>query len=240
MIRRISNLLKGFFGLFISGLEKRNPEALLELERENLRQQITQFNQGLATHAGLCEKLITQVRRLEQEESDLKARATANLRAGNERLAAGIAFALQKVRRELSDNRAQAEDAEKTYKDLIQSRDTAIKAAREKINLLARDLDDLKMKKALAQMSEVASGLLTQIGGSGDTLQRLHSMVEDERHRAAGRVRIARDGIETHAFREQQAEREALEDQALADLVEELRQPALPAQSAQSKVTITV
>ena len=37
MFHRIANLFKGFLGLFISGLEKRNPEALLEVEKENLR-----------------------------------------------------------------------------------------------------------------------------------------------------------------------------------------------------------
>ena len=32
MFRRIGNLIRGFFGLFISGLERQNPEALLEVE----------------------------------------------------------------------------------------------------------------------------------------------------------------------------------------------------------------
>jgi phage shock protein A len=31
MFQRIANLLKGFLGLFVSGLEKANPEALLEV-----------------------------------------------------------------------------------------------------------------------------------------------------------------------------------------------------------------
>lgn len=232
MFQRIANIFKGFLGLFVSGLEKRNPEALLELEKENLRKQITQFNQGLVAHAGLCEKLITQVKRQEKEESDLKAKAAANLRAGNQRLAGEIALELQRVRQELVDNRAQLADAETTYKELTISRDTAIKTAREKMEDLRKDLDDLKMKKALAEMNEMASGMLTQIGGSGDTLSRLHEMVEEERTKASGRARVARDSIDTTRFKEQQAEREALEDMALADLAAELGMPvATPASS---------
>lgn len=222
MLRRLSNLVRGFLSLFISGLEKRNPEALLELEKENLRKQIAQFNQGLAAHAGLCEKLIAQVKRLEREEQELKAKAAANLRAGNQRLAGEIAYTLQRVRRELADNRSQLEDADKTYKELTMSRDAAIKTAREKIENLRKDLDDLKMKRALAEMNEMASGMLTQIGGSGDTLDRLHSMVEEERTKAAGRARVARDSIDTSSFKEDKAEREALEDMALADLAAEM------------------
>ncbi len=138
MFQRIANLFRGFLSLFVSGLEKRNPEALMELEKENLRKQIAQFNQGLASHAGLCEKLIAQVKRLEQEEQELKAKAAVNLRAGNQRLAGEIALALQKTRRELTDNRAQLADADKTYKELTMSRDVAIKTAREKIESLRR------------------------------------------------------------------------------------------------------
>lgn len=222
MFRRLSNLIKGFLSLFVSGLERSNPEALLELEKENLRKQITQFNQGLSAHAGLCEKLIAQVKRLEREEQELKAKAAANLRAGNQRLAGEIALMLQRVRRDLVDNRAQLEDADKTYKELTMSRDTAIKTAREKIENLRKGLDDLKMKKALAEMNEMASGMLTQIGGSGDTLDRLHTMVEEERTKAAGRARVAKDSIDTTSFKEDKAEREALEDMALADLAAEL------------------
>lgn len=222
MFNRIANLFRGFLGLFISGLEKRNPEALLEVEKENLRKQIAQFNTGLAAHAGLCEKLIAQVKREERQEQDLKAKAAANLRAGNTKLAGEIALELQRVRQELAENRSQLGDAEKTYKELVASRDIAVKTAREKIETLRKDLDDLKMKKALAEMNEMASGMLVEIGGAGDTLNRLTEMVDEERTKAAGRARIAKDSIDTSKFQEQAAEREALGDIALADLAAEL------------------
>ena len=71
MFSRIANLFRGFLSLFIKDLEKRNPEALLELEQENLRKQIASYNQGLANHAGLAERLMGQVRKLETEEREL-------------------------------------------------------------------------------------------------------------------------------------------------------------------------
>lgn len=233
MFRRLKNLIRGFLGLFISGMEKRNPEALLEVEKENLRTQIAQFNQGLAAHAGLCEKLIAQVKRQEREEQELKAKAAANIRAGNQRLAGEIALELQRTRKELAENTSQLADAEKTYKELISSRDTAIKSARDKMEALRKDLDGMKMNKALAEMNEMASGMLTQIGGSGDTLNRLHEMVEEENTKAAGRARVARDNLDTTRFKEQAAEREALEDIALADLAAELGMsvPGTPGQA---------
>src|SRR6516162_1286147 len=118
MFQRLANLVRGFFSLFVSGLERQNPEALLEVEQENLRKQIGQYNQGLATHAGLCERLISQVRQLENEQRDLRARTTANLRAGNRDAAGQLALRLQTIERELEENRNQLQQAETTYKEL--------------------------------------------------------------------------------------------------------------------------
>src|SRR6201993_2137836 len=217
MFRRLSNLVRGFFSLFISGLERQNPEALLEIEQENLRKQIGQYNTGLASHAGLCERLISQVKQLENEQRDLRAKATANLRAGNRNSAAQYALRLQTVERELDENRAQMEQAEKTYKDLVKARDVAINAARQKIEGLKSSISDLKMNRAMAELTEMASGMITSIGSSGETVDRLHHIVGEERSKASGRVRVALDTLDTSGVMVKDAEQKALADQALAD-----------------------
>jgi len=217
MFKRLGNLIKGFFGLFVSGMEKQNPEALLEVEREHLRKQIAQYNQGLAAHAGLCERLITQVRKLETEERELRAKTTAMLRANNRDAAGQLALRLQTIQRELGENRTQLEQAEKTYHELIRARDVAIKNAQSKIEALRFSLDDLKIKKATAELTQMASGMITQIGGAGDTLDRVHRMVEEEREVAAGKARVARDSLDTTGLHLKEAEQKALEEQALAD-----------------------
>lgn len=217
MFSRIANLFRGFLSLFIKDLEKRNPEALLELEQENLRKQIASYNQGLANHAGLAERLMGQVRKLETEERELRARTTAHLRAGNKEAAAQHALRLQTISRELAENRSQMEAAETTYKDLVRARDVAVQSARSKIESLKGAINDMKMKTAMAEMNEMASGMIGSIGGSGDTLNRLHEMVEEERNKAAGRARVARDSLDMSEVNVKEAEMKALADQALAD-----------------------
>src|SRR5262245_37171274 len=211
------NLFRGFLVLCISGLERRNPEALRELEREHLREQISKYNQGLASHAALAERLMTQVRKLESDERDLRAKTTANLKAGNQEIAGQYALRLQTITRELGENRTQLQQAEDTYKNLIKARDVAVTQARAKIESLRQSIDDLKVKKALAELTEMASGMVSQIGSSGDTLDRLHAMVEEEREKAAGRARVARDAMSTTSIEMQDAEQKALAAQALAD-----------------------
>src|SRR5437763_15016469 len=144
MFTRSANLVRGFFSLFIRGIERQNPEALLEVEKENLRKQIANYNQGLAARAGLCERLMTQVRKLEVEERELRAKTAANLRAGNNELAGQQALRLQTVQRELVENRTQLVQEETTYKELLRAHDVSVKAAQAKLEALKDCLDDLK------------------------------------------------------------------------------------------------
>lgn len=217
MFSRMINLFKGFLGLFISGIERKNPEALLELEKENLREQVAKYNQGLASHAGLCERLMAQVKKLEAEERDLRAKTGAHLRAGNREAAGQYAMRLQTVQRELAENRTQLEQAESTYQNLLKARDVAINAARAKIENLKASITDMKMKQAMAELHEMSAGMISTIGGSGDTLDRLTEMVHEERDKAAGRARVARDSIDFSGIQIKEAEQKALADQALAD-----------------------
>jgi len=221
MFTRIGNLIRGFFGLFVSGLEKKNPEALLEVEKENLRKQISEYNKGLAAHAGLCERLISQVERETKEIKQLTAKAGAHLKAGNRKLAGEYALKLQKLRDDHVSNVDQLEEAEKTYEELKKARDIAVTAAREKIESLKRDIDETRIAKATAELNEMAAGMINEIGGAGDTLNRLEEMVREERQLAKGRARVAKDSIDSTELNEMEAERNALEELALAEFAAE-------------------
>jgi hypothetical protein len=72
------------------------------------------------------------------------------------------------------------------------------------------------MKRAMAEITEMASGMVTDLGGSGDTLNRLEEMVSEERHKAAGRVRVAVDSLDLKDIHIKEAEQGALAEQALA------------------------
>jgi phage shock protein A len=158
-----------------------------------------------------------QVRRLEAEQKDIRAKTTAHIRAGNKQAAGQYALRLQSVEAQLEENRKQLEQAEATYKNLIKARDVAVQTARSKIESLKGAINDMRMKQAVAEITEMASGMVTQIGGAGDTLNRLETMVEEERSKAAGRARVATDSMDMSQVEVKEAEMTALADQALAD-----------------------
>ena len=158
-----------------------------------------------------------QVRKLEAEQKELRAKTAAHLRAGNKAAAGQYALRLQTVEAQLEENRKQLEQAEATYKNLVKARDVAVQTARAKIESLKGAINDMRMNQAMAEIHEMASGMISSIGGAGDTLNRVHEMVEEERTKAAGRARMAKDSIDMTGVEVKEAELTALADQALAD-----------------------
>ena len=230
MWRRISNLIRGFLGLFISGIERENPRALIEAEKENLHTQIARFNDNLANHAGFCERLMRQVKNLEAQERDLTAKAAANLKVGNRAAAGQYALQLKTVKEQLEENRTQMVAAEETYKKLVQARDVSVREAQAKIEGLKRLLTETEMLEAQAELQEMAKGMISSIGGSGDTLARVEEYVTERRDKAAGRARVAAGSIDTSQVELKEGEQEALADQALTEFAAAygLEMPAAP------------
>ena len=222
MFKRIANFFRGMLGLAINDLEMSKPEALLEVEKENLRKQIGRYNQGLAAHAALVEKLMGQIKRQEKEEKELLTKAAAHLKAGNQDVAGQYAIKLKNLREELGENRSQLEASEGTYKELTRARDVSIAEARKKIEELKLGIKDMEIQKATAELNEMASGLVTELGGAGETLSRLEEMVNEEREKAAGRSRVARDSMNMDDIKIKETEQKAMQDMALADLAAEL------------------
>ena len=97
MFKRIGNIIKGIFLRLIGKAERANPEALLEVEKENLRKQITEFNKALAAHAALVEDLKSRAKKLDDREDELRAKTAANLKAGNRAAAGQLALKLKEV-----------------------------------------------------------------------------------------------------------------------------------------------
>jgi phage shock protein A len=217
MFQRLANLVRGFLSLFISGLEKANPRALIEAEKENLRQQIARFNDNLANHAAFVERLLRQVKNLEANERDYAAKAAANLKVGNRQAAAQYALQLKTVKEQLEENRQQLEAADETFKKLVKTRDVAVRDAQAKIESLKRLLTETEMMEAQAELQEMAQGMITSIGGSGDTINRVEEYLTERRDKAAGRARVAATTIDTAQVELMEAEQQALADQALVE-----------------------
>ncbi len=95
---RIGRLFRGFISIFVSGLEQRNPEALMEAARQEFRDKMAQYNMALARMAGVAERLKTQIKGKTTRAQELERRILANHRAGNMELAGSLARELQELK----------------------------------------------------------------------------------------------------------------------------------------------
>jgi len=73
------------------------------------------------------------------------------------------------------------------------------------------------MMEAQAELQEMAKGMVSEIGGGGDTLNRVEEYLNERRDKAAGRARVASSTIDTSQVEMKEAEQAALAEQALAE-----------------------
>src|ERR1043165_3103025 len=112
---RLARLFRGFLGLFISGLEERNPEALMEAARQEFRDKMAQYNSALAQMAGVAERLKNQIKTKTARAQDLERRILANHHAGNLELAGALARELQELKADLSTDTNELQETESAY-----------------------------------------------------------------------------------------------------------------------------
>jgi len=115
------------------------------------------------------------------------------IQAGKRELAGQLAVRFQAIQTESDSVDIQFKECETQYKELIRARDISVKAAKDKIEEISRGMNDLKVKKAAAELTEMANGMVSKIGSGADSLDRIGTIIEEERNKAAGRLRVAKD-----------------------------------------------
>lgn len=214
--KRVFNLWRAVVGSGVSELEAHHAEAMLDFEREELQRKLAEYNRGLAGHAGLCERLKAELARLSREQQQLEPKLQALLAAGDRVRAGDHALRLSRLGEEREHQAAQLAEAEALYRELLRSRDVALRAARDKLESLKRSIGELRVQEALADLSELAAGMQGSFGLSDGTLERIQERVRDKRNLAAGRVRVARESGTSEDLSVREAEERALADAALA------------------------
>src|SRR5512143_965284 len=151
VMARLGRLFRGLLGLFISGIEERNPEALMEAARQEFRDKMAQYNMALARMAGIAERLKTQVKAKTVRAQDLERRILANHRAGNLELAGSLARELQELKADLATDTQELAETEDAYQANLRQAKVAQKEFEDKIRKLDKQLSQVKIKEAQAE-----------------------------------------------------------------------------------------
>jgi phage shock protein A len=234
---RLSRLFRGFLGLFISGLEERNPEALMEAARQEFRTKITQYNAALAQMAGVAERLKNQIKSKTTRAQDLERRILANHHAGNLELAGALARELQELKADLGVDTNELQETESAYQGNLRQAKLSQREFEEKINKLQKQLSQVKIKEAQAEAAAALSSVAFKVGDLGDSMKTVEEVLAKRYERSAGKARVAADLVDMDKIQEKEAERKALEQTALAEFLasQGIQTPASSESSAAAK-----
>ena len=234
MFARIGRLFRGFLGLFISGLEEANPEALMEAARQEFRDRMAQYNLALARMGGVAERLKSQVTMKMSRVQDLERRILANHRAGNMELAGALARELQELKADLETDSQELKDSEEAYQANLRQAKLAQREFEDKVRRLEKQLSQVKVKEAQAEAAAALSSVAFKVGDLGDTLKRVDEILQKRYEVSAGKARLAKDMVDMEAIQEKENERKALEQVALAEFLASQGIQATPAGGQQT------
>lgn len=216
---RIGRLFRGFFSLFISGIEEQNPEALMEAARQEFRDRMAQYNTALARMAGIAERLKNQVKGKTFRAQELERRILANHRAGNMELAGSLARELQELKADLTTDTQELQETEDAYQANLRQARLAQKEFEDKIRHLDTQLSQVKIKEAQAEAAGALGNVAFKVGDLGDTLKTVEEVLAKRYELSAGKARVATDVVDLDMLHEKEAERKALEQNALAEFL---------------------
>ena len=216
---RIARILRGFLGLFISGIEERNPEALMEAARQEFRDKMAQYNLALARMAGVAERLKAQVKAKTVRAQDLERRILANHRAGNMDLAGSLARELQELKVDLTTDTQELSETEEAYQANLRQAKVAQKEFEDKVRKLETQLSQVQIKEAQAEAAAALGSATFKVGDLGDTMKTVEEILAKRYEVSAGKARVAKDMVNLEEVAEKENERRALEQAALADFL---------------------
>jgi phage shock protein A len=216
---RIGRLFKGFIGLFISGVEERNPEALMEAARQEFRDRMAQYNSALARMAGIAERLKLQIKTKTTKAQELERRVLANHTAGNMQLAGSLARELQELKADLLHDTEELKDTEEAYQVNLRQAQVVRKEFEDKVRRLETQLSQVKIKEAQAEAAAALSNVSFKVGDMGDTMKTVEEVLAKRYEMSAGKARVAKDLVDQDKLREKEGEQKALEQVALAEFL---------------------
>jgi phage shock protein A len=236
IIARIGRLFRGFLGLFISGLEEQNPEALMEAAKQDFRQKMVQYNLALARMGGVAERLKNQVKGKAARATDLERRVLANHQAGNLELAGSLARELQELKADMATDTEELKETEEAYQANLRQAKVAQQEFEDKIRRLDKQLSQVKIKEAQAEAAAALGSVAFKVGDLGDTMKRAEEVLQKRYEVSAGKARVAKDMVDMDTVEEKENERKALEQVALAEFLasQGIQSSPAPAQSTPS------
>lgn len=158
---RLSNLINGFFSLFIGNAEKRNPEAVYEAAIEERIKKHRDIKKAVSGIVYLRNKLTDELAGKEKELRDVNAQIPVAVESGDDDVALVLLQKKNELEKQIADLNT---ELEKVSKQADEAKEGLVAFAAE-IDKLKRERDAMLAKKATAEarikIQESLDGLST-------------------------------------------------------------------------------
>ncbi len=117
MFRRLSRMVRSFFGFFISVAE--NPEIILEQNIRDMNDQVPRMNESIAMVKANVSLLEKEEAKYKYDLNDLTAKVKAAIQAGRDDLAGSFAAQLEQVRSAMARTQGQLATARAAFEKAL-------------------------------------------------------------------------------------------------------------------------
>ena len=190
---RFTRFVKSVFGGAISALE--DPKLILEQNIRELKDQVPKMNENIATVKANVMMLQKEVRKYENELTDLTSKIKAGIQAGRDDIAERYAMRLESTRENLASTKEQLKYASAAYDKALQVKKAFM---REKERKIAEAKDALRAHERAKWQAKVADTLESfEVAGIDQTHDEMLTRLQEQTARNEARMEMALDSVDT-------------------------------------------
>ena len=190
---RFTRFVKSVFGGAISALE--DPKLILQQNIRELNDQVPKMNENIATVKAYVMMLQKEVRKYENELTDLTSKINAGIQAGRDDIAERYAMRLESTRENLASTKEQLKYASAAYDKALQVKKAFM---REKERKIAEAKDALRAHERAKWQAKVADTLESfEVAGIDQTHDEMLTRLQEQTARNEARMEMALDSVDT-------------------------------------------
>ena len=190
---RFTRFVKSVFGGAISALE--DPKLILEQNIRELNDQVPKMNENIATVKANVMMLQKEVRKYENELTDLTSKIKAGIQAGRDDIAERYAMRLESTRENLASTKEQLKYASAAYDKALQVKKAFM---REKERKIAEAKGALRAHERAKWQAKVADTLESfEVAGIDQTHDEMLTRLQEQTARNEARMEMALDSVDT-------------------------------------------
>src|SRR5438445_3605025 len=204
MFRRLSRMMRSFFGFFISVAE--NPEMILEQNIRDMNDQVPRMNESIAMVKANSTLLEKEEAKYKADANDLTAKVKAAIQAGRDDLAGSFATQLEQVRSALARNQGQLATARAAFDKAMLVKQAFLREKERKTQEALgaiRDYHRAQWQKRVADVLEQFD-----VAGISQTHDEMVRKIEEQTAVNEARMEMALGNVDQQKFKiEEEAEK---------------------------------